>query len=130
MRKIKFRAWDRDDKKMLEVKAIDWNDKGDIVSINYPDGKLYPDENYGDHIDLMQFTGVYDKNEKEIYEGDVVFANSKYEGKFFGIVEFENGRFQILDNGDFIYYDWEEYEIEVIGSVYEVGMKLVNEYEK
>ena len=35
MRKIKFRAWDRDNKKMLEVKAIDWKTEKNNTEVEF-----------------------------------------------------------------------------------------------
>lgn len=45
---------------------------------------------YPDYYDVMQFTGLYDKNGDEIYEGDLI----EYDG-YLEIVEFCNGKFQM-----------------------------------
>ena len=62
MRDIKFRAWDKKFKKMVGLKGVQ-----DFFSIR-SDG-LPSNDNY----ELMQYTGLKDKNGKEIYEGDIVF---------------------------------------------------------
>lgn len=78
MREIKFRAWLKEEKKMINIKAIDWDEDGNIFSVNYPEGKSY--SGYGsDNIELMQYTGLKDKNGVKIFEGDIVLAGSYYE---------------------------------------------------
>ncbi len=57
-REIKFRAWDKSMKKMTYPKLWD---------------NSMP-SNWEHWFDLQQFTGLLDKNGKEIYEGDVVLA--------------------------------------------------------
>lgn len=56
MRPIKFRAWDKDRKRMF---LPDWSLDNGILKIL-------------SNWEIMQFTGLLDKNGREIYEGDVI----------------------------------------------------------
>jgi uncharacterized phage protein (TIGR01671 family) len=68
MREIKFRAWDNFNKRMLgPFGPFRWHDEYDLL---YLEGTL--DVPAGDNLNFMQFTGLTDKNGKEIYEGDVL----------------------------------------------------------
>lgn len=66
MRPIKFRAWDG--KKMFAVQGLVFEYQKPTVIENIG-------ENYKEDTDakaLMQFTGLNDKNGKEVYEGDFI----------------------------------------------------------
>lgn len=78
MRGIKFRAWDNG-----KMQKVDFNNL--FVNRHHPTGTLYLREEmpFGDyHItELMQYTGLKDKNGTEIYEGDVIaveYPRKKY----------------------------------------------------
>ncbi len=100
MRIYKFRAWHEEDQVM-------------IYDLNTPSlfhGVLLKD----DYI-LMQFTGIYDKNGKEIYENDVVIVTTH--GKRIGIVNFSMEEIVCFKVGEGYLVKW--YDIEVIGNIYE-----------
>lgn len=113
--RFKFRAWDKTELKMREVININFEyEYVDTTSI----------EDYGlsfKLIELMQYTGLKDKNNKEIYEGDIL----KVEDALCKVI-FEKGAFTsvgicpLFFNECHSFYEMElGEEYEVIGNIYE-----------
>lgn len=135
-REIKFRVWDVENKEMLEVQELDFEPTfyGGRIAI-----RPYQYNDYFDTEDmiLMQYTGLKDKNGKEIYEGDIVKAYFKkgawkyndknYCGYKNGNVEYcvdgfilyiENYKEKIYPLSSFGDNDGNINELEVIGNIY------------
>ena len=122
MRDIKFRCWDTENKEMLEVQELDYED-------SYNGQPMIRTTMYSDYFDtedmiLMQYVGLKDKNGNEIYEGDIIFI--KGETKLLDIkgkVEYSNilAQFIITNTGSIVNEaeplgDYEEEDIEIIGN--------------
>ena len=120
MRELKFRAWDKLNSMMLypNGQLITWYDCKVWLQLCHPYNHNYgldrsPDK--PENLHLMQYTGLHDKNGKEIYEGDIVNDRD-----VIGVVEYEddNIRFEIRRKNGFSMI-WTSKTIEVIGNIYE-----------
>jgi uncharacterized phage protein (TIGR01671 family) len=125
MREIKFCAWHTELKKMFTAEemgedqlTLSVDGKG-FVNVSSLSTKL--SHFAGDRIVPLQFTGLKDKNGKEIYEGYIVklydpYTKSQLETNI--IWDSENCRFAMKNtfiDFDFLIND----ELEIIGNIYE-----------
>lgn len=92
MREIKFRAWD----KKLKM----WHEWG--LDIKPGVGAYFIGPPHSELIHC-QFTGLHDKNGKEIYEGDVVRAVSRNHPRqeVIGEVTYDDGEYQVETDDDY-----------------------------
>ena len=124
-REIKFRAWDKNKRVMINSK--------EIVRFFYDNEKLSASNGDTVHNELMQFTGLHDKNGKEIYFDSTIL---KFKDSIF-VLELHDKKFgficpsirwikseRIWDYNEFCYDH--SYACEVIGNVFE-NKELLND---
>lgn len=118
MREIKFRAWGKNIKEFLSPDG-------------YPYGLTLKEIQNIEDIDLwefQQFTGLKDKNGKEIYEGDIVSGNicdSFIKFDNFIVENLTGAKFEVWNGINTVFDLHDVYECEVIGNTLE-NPELIN----
>ncbi len=115
MREIKFKAFDKKYDCIVDVVEISFETNTILIEyIDEHDGDIVQEWRDFKDIELMQFTGIEDKNGVEIHEGDIVklkYVSYPLEVKYnVALAQFQMGdehRFTALQ------------DVEVIGNIYE-----------
>ena len=146
-RQIKFRVWD-DQRKQFRDDSISFQtEKNNIVEVSFENGEDHFIKKDGfisyPSSQIQQFTGLHDKNGKEIFEGDIVrwgmhggswgheiwnrYAeveiNPDLQFRIIHYIHSETGEKRPTDNyifhfGKFAYTETEQF-LEIIGNVFE-----------
>ena len=116
MREIKFKVWDKVNKIMVDMHAMEYFAKTETRN--------------QDRFELMQYTGLKDKNGKEIYEGDIIRyldfdmgiegAGDEYQNQ--GIVKYDDNlaMFYVSNRNEVEMENlWLDDNLEIIGNIYE-----------
>lgn len=119
MREIKFRAWDKELKNWADY-AIAY----DRLSFLDENTGWWKTDKEGERFTLCQYTGLKDKNDREIYEGDIVRA--VVFSKWIGVAKYSDKNqafvFECIDKnyrGNIVFMSQFDQGFKILGNIYE-----------
>ena len=109
MRELKFRAWDGENLvEKLSIGKMELFD--DMLGFRFQHFDCDPEE-----VIFEQYTGLHDKNGREIYEGDIIQYDDET-GFIRNLVFWDDKRaMYVISNGEL----WQIEDIEVVGNIHE-----------
>lgn len=117
----RYRAWHKTWEEMGKVKRIRFDDEGNVTTVLFR-GRDFGTNTHADEIELMQSTGLCDKEGTEVFEGDILHHQIQTEYTFIVKYDKDKGRwygdglsrtYRIDIRKEFLPY------YKVIGNIYE-----------
>nr|DAT39091.1 MAG TPA: YopX protein [Caudoviricetes sp.] len=120
----KFRAWDKMFKEMVQVNALVLDEQ--VVKVTYKNGNVAKEDMK--EYELMQSTGLKDKNNQEIFEGDILIVSDEHswlevvsynQEKAMFVTEEINRKYKVPESPLNDLFDTNIFKFKVLGNIYE-----------
>lgn len=120
----KFRAWDKVFKEMVQVNALVLDEQ--VVKVTYKNGNVAKEDMK--EYELMQSTGLKDKNNQEIFEGDILIVSDEHswlevvsynQEKAMFVTEEINRKYKVPESPLNDLFDTNIFKFKVLGNIYE-----------
>lgn len=118
--RLSYRAWQKEWEEMGRIAFIRYRESGEIAHLSFR-GNIYKGLVKFDEIELMQSTGLKDKNGKEIFEGDIVkMSKDVYsEPTYYKVVRHRGGAYRLESKQHGCELWLRHTDCEIVGNVYE-----------